>query len=174
MAATEPAVILEAPAVVPRFEIAEFVVRVKEPPFRNPFTEVELAGAFTASNASLRVSGFADSPDGSVFRLRFSPATAGASYRYELALKGGGIDRHFTGTLRCEPSDRGGPVIVDPTRPKHFLYAGSRRPFYHLGYTAYHLLDPSNDDAQVDATIDYCARHGFNKIRFLRHREARP
>ena len=159
-------VLLEAPAVVPRFEVAEFVVRVKEPPFQNPFTDTELAGVFTADNASLRVAGFADSPDGSVFRLRFVPATVATSYRYELTLKGNWIDRRFTGTFRCVPSCGDGPVVVDPARPKHFMHAGSRRPFYHLGFTAYHLLDPSNDDAQVDATIDYCARHGFNKIRF--------
>jgi len=167
MAATGPEFILEAPSAWPRFEVAEFVVRVKEPPFQNPFTDAELAGVFTTGNASLRVAGFADSADGRVFRLRFSPATAGASYRYELTLKGSGIDRRFTGSLRCEPSGRDGPVVLDPARPKHFMYAGSRRPFYHLGYTAYHLLDLSNDDAQVDATIEYCAQHGFNKIRFL-------
>ncbi len=36
-----------------------------------------------------------------------------------------------------------------------------------MGYTAYHLLDPSRTDAQIDETIEYCARMGFNKIRFL-------
>jgi len=167
LAATAHAVALEAPARARRFEVAEFVVRVAEPPFRNPFTEAELTGVFTAGDGSQRVAGFADTPDGSVFRLRFSPALAGAEYHYELRLQGGGLDRRFTGKLRCEPSEREGPVIVDPARPKHFLYAGSRRPFYHLGYTAYHLLDPSNDDAQVEVTIDYAVRHGFNKIRFL-------
>ena len=35
-------IILEAPDRVPRFEVAEFVVRVKEPSFKNPFTDVEL------------------------------------------------------------------------------------------------------------------------------------
>ena len=89
MAAVQPAVILEAPSVVPRFAIAEFVVRVKEPPFQNPFTDAKLAGIFTDGKASLRMVGFADSPDGSVFRLRFSPTTVGVTYRYELTLKGG-------------------------------------------------------------------------------------
>lgn len=28
-------------------------------------------------------------------------------------------------------------------------------------------MDPSNDDTQVDALIEYCAKAGFNKIRFL-------
>jgi len=55
------------------------------------------------------------------------------------------------GTLRCDPSDRPGPVVVDPEHRRHFVFAGSRKSFYHLGYTAYHLLDTSNDDAQIDA-----------------------
>jgi hypothetical protein len=56
---------------------------------------------------------------------------------------------------------------VDPAQPRHFIHAGSGVAFHHLGFTAYHLLDPSNDGAQVDATIDYAAGRGFNKIRFL-------
>lgn len=160
-------IILEAPDRVPRFEVAEFVVRVKEPSFKNPFTDVELIGVFTANNTSIRVIGFADSQDGSVFRLRFSPAMANVSYRYELKLKGSGFDRSFTGTLQSKSSDRLGPVIVDPVRSKHFIYEGSKLPFYHLGYTVYHLLDPSNDDAQIESTIDFCWQNGFNKVRFL-------
>jgi hypothetical protein len=158
---------IEAPDRVPRFDIAEFVVRVKEPSFKNPFTDVELTGVFTANNTSTRVIGFADSQDGSVFRLRFSPAKANVSYKYELTLNGSGLDRRFTGTLQSKSSDRSGPVIVDPVRSKHFIYEGSAQPFFHLGYTAYHLLDPSNDDAQIESTIDYCRKNGFNKIRFL-------
>lgn len=107
-------IILEAPDRIPRFDVAEFVIRVKEPSFKNPFTDVELTGVFTAKNTSIRVIGFADSQDGSVFRLRFSPAMANVSYRYELKLKGSGFDRSFTGTLQSKSSDRPGPVIVDP------------------------------------------------------------
>jgi len=159
---------LEAPRSVKRFDPAEFVVRVEQPTFKNPFTDVELTGEFVpAGGTAIRVEGFADSQDGSVFRLRFCPELADVTYEYSLRLQGIGIDRRFGGKLLCEVSDRAGPVIVDPQHPKHFIHAGSRKPFHHLGYTAYHLLDPSNDDAQVDATIDYCRRHGFNKIRFL-------
>ncbi|MEI7422308.1 MAG: DUF4038 domain-containing protein [Prolixibacteraceae bacterium] len=160
-------IILETPDRVSRFDIAEFVVRVKEPSILNPFTDVELTGVFTSNNTSIRVIGFADSQDGSVFRLRFSPEMANVSYHYELTLKGSGLNRSFTGTLQSKSSNRHGPVIVDPVRPKHFIYEGSKQPFYHLGYTAYHLLDPSNDDAQIESTIDYCQKNGFNKIRFL-------
>ena len=162
------AVTLEAPASVKRFEPAEFVVRVAQPSFTNPFTEAELTGTFsTANETTVTVGGFCDSQDGRVFRLRFCPAAARVSYTYEITLTGGGLERKFKGTLKCEPSEGPGPVIADPQHPKHFIYAGSGRPFYHLGYTAYHLLDPTNSDEQVAALVAYCAEQGFNKIRFL-------
>jgi len=59
------------------------------------------------------------------------------------------------------------PVVVDPRRPKHFVLAGTERPFFHMGLTAYHLLDPTNDDRQIEQLFDYCTAHGFNKVRFL-------
>jgi Protein of unknown function (DUF4038)/Domain of unknown function (DUF5060)/Putative collagen-binding domain of a collagenase len=159
---------LQAPRSVLRFDPAEFVLTLKRIPFRNPFTEIELTGDFTPSrDGTIRVLGFADAQDGRTFRLRFSPDRCGVTYHYKLRLRGSGIDRSFSGEFHCEPSTNPGPAIVDPKYPKHFTFAGSKKPFYHLGYTAYHLLDPSNDDAQLDATIDYCAKHGFNKIRFL-------
>ena len=169
VAASSPAqAAIEAPTTVPCFDPAEFTVRVEQPPFKNPFTEAEVTAVFTASNTPpITVPGFADSEDGSTFRLRFAPSQPGAIYPHELRLRGGGLDERFRGTLRCTPSPRPGPVIASPQHPRHFIYAGSGRPFYHLGYTAYHLLDPSNDDAQIAATIDYGAKHGFNKIRFL-------
>jgi hypothetical protein len=189
--------LIQAPRSLPRFDVAEFVVKVAVAPLKNPFTDAELSGAFTLPDGTtIEVPGFADSQDGSVFRLRFCPqaekmgtgtlldgvsprsshigsepvpivSAAGATYRYELTLRGGGLKKEFRGELACTPSDRPGPVIVDPKHPKHFIYAGSKKPFYHLGYTAYHLLDPSNSLADIDATIDYCAEHGFNKVRFL-------
>ena len=162
-----PRVRLEAPSTVQRFGVAEFVVRIANPPFGNPFTDADLTGVFTSGSTVVRVSGFADSQDGSVFRLRFCPEIADATYRYRLRLTGASLDQEFTGNLRCTRSRSPGPVVVAPRQPRHFTHAGSGKPFYHLGYTAYHLFDTSNADGQVDETIDYCARHGFNKIRFL-------
>ena len=159
---------LEAPASVPRFDLAEFVLKLERVPRGKPFTDIALDGEFIVSDAPpVKVGGFCDAQDGRVFRLRFCPDRAGAVYRYRLELRGGGLNRSFTGELRCEPSNRPGPVVVDPQHPRHFMRAGTRGSFYHLGFTAYHLLDPSNDDAQVEETIRYAAGLGFNKIRFL-------
>ena len=165
--AGEESAALEAPASAERWGVAEFTLRVARPAFGNPFTEARFSGAFTQGDRQVRVEGFCDAQDGSVFRLRFSPDRAGATYGYALRFEAPGIVRCFSGVLRSTASRRPGPVVVDPERPKHFRTAGSGKPFYHLGYTAYHLFDPSNTDAQVDATIDYCARHRFNKVRFL-------
>jgi len=158
----------EAPKSTAQYEAAEFVFRLARPYFTNPFTDAEVTGEFQApGGAKLLVTGFCDSPDGRIFRLRFAPPEAGVVYQYKLRFRGGGLDQTFPGELRSTAAAGPGPVIVDPAQPKHFRYAGAGKPFYHLGYTAYHLLDPSRTDAQVDATIDYCARLGFNKIRFL-------
>jgi hypothetical protein len=158
----------DGPASVARYDIAEFTVTIAQPRFANPFTDVELNAEFRGPDKRVaHVTGFCDSSDGSVFRLRFSPFVADAMYAYTVRLRASGLERMFKGELRSTASSAPGPVIVDPDHPKHFRYAGSGRGFYHVGYTAYHLLDPSRSDAQVDATIDYCARLGFNKIRFL-------
>ena len=162
-------VTLEAPpSSVRRFEIAEYTVRVTSPKFQNPFSDAQFTGEFTRHGAPPSyVCGFADSQDGRIFRLRFSPEVAGETYRYVLRFRAPGIDQTFKGELWSADSTLPGPVVVDSEHPKHFIFAGTRKPAYILGYTSYHLLDPSNDDAQVDATIAYCARQGFNRIRFL-------
>ena len=159
---------LDAPTVTKRFDIALFTIRVQQPRFTNPFTDVDMTGAFTPEGGrTIRLEGFCDSQDGGVFRLRFCPAQAPAVYKYRITFKSADLNRVFSGELSCEPSDHAGPVIVDPRHPKHFIHAGNGEPFYHLGYTAYHLLDPANSDAEIGKLIDYCKQEGFNKIRFL-------
>ena len=70
----DAAVVLQAPAVMKRFDVAEFTLRVAEPRFKNAFTDVELTGEFTPDGGqTIRVQGFCDSQDGSIFRLRFCP-----------------------------------------------------------------------------------------------------
>lgn len=158
---------LEGPRSVPRFDVTEFALRLAHPPAENPFTDAQVRGEFTQEGKKpISVAGFADSGDGSLFLVRFCPH-ATANYGWRISFRWGDIQKEFTGELRAEPSSRPGPVIVDPERPKHFAYAGDGKPFHHLGYTAYHLLDPTNDIATIERTIDYCAENGFNKIRFL-------
>ncbi len=159
---------LEAPAEAQRYDVAEFVLRVAQPVAKNPFTDVVLHGEFSLpGEQAISVQGFCDSPEGTVFRLRFCPEAAPATYRYRISFRDPAGEERFSGELRALPGPLPGPVVVNPEHRKHFIYKGTAKTFYHLGFTAYHLLDPSNDEAQIRATIDYCAEHGFNKIRFL-------
>lgn len=137
----------------------------------NPFTDVELSADFRhESGHRLSIDGFFDGNGageqaGRQFTLRFCADKPGRwAYRTQSndpSLSG------QTGTITCRASARTGPVIVDGARPRHFVYRNTDESFVHLGFTAYHLLDPSNDDATIRKTIDYCAQNGFNKIRFL-------
>ncbi|MBN2634211.1 MAG: DUF4038 domain-containing protein [Bacteroidales bacterium] len=158
---------MQAPAGVSVFETAEFVFTVSGQSFENPFADVEIEGVFTRDDSSDRVSGFCDSDDGSVFRLRYSPGMEGAVYTYQITVKGDNLNRVFSGSLSCDPGEGKGPVITNPASPRHLVFKGTGEPFYHLGYTAYNLLDISNSDEQIEETINYCHQHGFNKIRFL-------
>lgn len=157
------AVSLEAPRLVRRFEVAEFVLHAPSGRFRNCFTDAQVTAAFTGLDKKSRfVQGFCDAEDGTRFRVRFAPPDSGV-YRYEIS----GLGSTLTGSLRAEASNAAGPVVANPDAPKRFRHAGSQKPFYLLGYTAYHLLDPSRTEAQIEETIEYCARSGYNKIRFL-------
>src|SRR5687768_558857 len=79
---------LDSPSSVARFDSAEFEIRLDKSPFDNPFTEAEVTGEFRlAGNRPISVPGFADSEDGTLFRLRFSPHATG-TYDYKLRIRG--------------------------------------------------------------------------------------
>src|SRR5688572_7430305 len=102
---------LDGPKAVPRFDVAEFVLRVEKPAFANPFTDVAITGTFRGPRTDAVVAqGFADAADGSVFRLRFSPALAETEYQYHIRFSSPAGTKIFQGTLRSEASERAGPV----------------------------------------------------------------
>ncbi len=161
-AAPAQSIRLDAPSSVPAYELAEFVLHIPSPAFPNPFTEPAPTAEITPPTGPKQsVTGFADANDGAVFRLRYSPSQPG-THRYLIRMGTFRQKGEFTATAAIGD----GPVQPDPQHPKHFRYA-SGKPFYHLGYTAYHLLDPSKSEKEIESVIDYCRRHGFNKIRFL-------
>jgi len=155
------------PAVVPCFEIYEITVQLDPPPDGNPFTDVQVTAAFTPQGGSpIKVDGFCDDQEGRCFRVRFCPAMADTRYKYSLSITPSAGEQ-YAGTFRTTRPAGMEPVVVDPERPRHFQFALSHKPFYHVGLTAYHLLDPSNDDRQIQELLDYCVQNGFNKVRFL-------
>ncbi|MBN2593756.1 MAG: DUF4038 domain-containing protein [Sedimentisphaerales bacterium] len=155
------------PSVVPCFDVYEIIVESDSPPEGNPFTDVQVSAAFTPKGGSpIEVDGFCDDQEGKCFRVRFCPSLADTEYRYALTTnieKG----RKHAGSFRTTKSDGMQPVVMNPEHPKHFQFASSGKPFYHMGLTAYHLLDISNNDKDIRELLDYCVRYGFNKVRFL-------
>jgi len=155
------------PQVVSCFDIYEIVAELDRPPEGNPFTDVRLSATFTPEAGSpIEVDGFCDDQKGRCFRVRFCPSLAETEYKFSLTTN---IEKYkkYTGSFRTTKAKGMQPVIANPEHPKHFQFALSRQPFYHMGLTAYHLLDPSNDDKQIESLLDYCVRNGFNKVRFL-------
>ena len=155
------------PAIVPCFDVYEIVARLDLPPGGNPFTDIEVSATFTPRGGSpIKVDGFSDDQEGRCFRVRFCPSSPEIEYEYSLGISTAPDEKH-TGTFRATRPRGMEPVVVNRERPKHFQFALSGKPFYHMGLTAYHLLDASNDDRQIEDLLDYCVRHGFNKVRFL-------
>jgi hypothetical protein len=155
------------PSTVPCFGVYEIVLQFDPQPVQNPFTGIEVRATFTPKGGTpVLVEGFCDDQSGRIFRVRFCPSLAATEYRFSLTTNATPGQEH-TGFFQTTEPQAVEPVIVDPQHPKHFQFAGSGRPFYHLGFTAYHLLDPSNTDEQIRELLDYCVNHGFNKVRFL-------
>ncbi len=154
-------------STVPCFDIFEIRVQLDSPIETNPFTDVKVNATFTPEGGSpVQVDGFCDDQRGRCFRVRFCPSLAGTEYRFSLKTS---FDsgKEYTGSFVTTKAQGMETVVVNPENPKHFQFALSRQPFYHMGLTAYHLLDPSNNEEQIEELLDYCTRYGFNKIRFL-------
>src|SRR2546425_10453046 len=64
---------------VEAYDFVEVIARVDNPDAVNPFLDVALTGSSSKADGSDRksVEGFCDSADGSIFRIRFMPASAG-------------------------------------------------------------------------------------------------
>jgi len=64
---------------VQAYDFVEVTLNVSKPDAGNPFTDVTVQGHFekTSGADKLSVTGFCDASDGSVFRIRFMPASEG-------------------------------------------------------------------------------------------------
>src|SRR5262245_49632161 len=83
---------------VEAYDFVEVTVRVEKPDASNPFLDAALTGSFAKADGTDRktVEGFCDSADGSVFRIRFMPASAG-DYSYSVTYKQGSVATTQTG-----------------------------------------------------------------------------
>jgi len=100
------------------YDLIEVTARIASPDARNPFTDATLSGTFAkVGGADKReVSGFCDSDDGGVFRIRFMPSSPG-DYAYSIVYRQGTFEAAQSGVFRASDGHRNGPIRVDPGYP---------------------------------------------------------
>ena len=174
-AAPRDVTFVQSAAGVEAYDFVEIAVNVAAPDAKNPFTDAAVTGQFgqvgqsgKAGSASLSVDGFADSADGSVYRIRFMPASAG-DYAYTVAYRQGDFTRTHSGTFTAHTASGGGRrgiVRVDPAFPWHFLWEGTGEHYFLNGTTAF-LLMGWTDEKVIQASIDRLHRLKVNRMRVL-------
>ena len=156
-----------ATPTVEAYDFAEVTVNVAAPDAVNPFTDVTLTGSFGKKGESARtaVEGFCDSPDGTVFRIRFVPTSPG-DYTYQVSYRQGTVEKTATGSFRASDGHRRGPIRVDKSYPWHFVWEGTGEHYFFNGTTAFWMAG-WRDDRVIESIIDRLRRLKVNRIRAL-------
>jgi hypothetical protein len=157
----------QSAATVEAYDFVEVTLKVASPDAGNPFTDVTVQGRFgkTGESKQLLVDGFCDSPDGSIFRVRFMPAAPG-EYTYTLNYKQGTFERSHQGSFRATDGHRRGPIRVDPQYPWHFIWEGTGKHYFFNGTTAFWLMG-WRDERTIYSTIERLHNLKINRIRVL-------
>jgi hypothetical protein len=152
---------------VEAYDFLEVTINVAGPDAPNPFTDVTLSGSFAKAGTNERknVEGFSDSPDGSVFRIRFMPASPG-DYTYFVTYRQGDFEKTSTGAFRATDGRRRGPVRVDPNYPWHFIWEGTGEHYFFNGTTAY-WLPGWREERIIDDSLERLHRLKVNRLRVL-------
>jgi len=170
--ATQPASLLAAPSAVKFTQSAETVdaydfvevrLNVDNPDAANPFTDVVVEGEFACEGSqAVRVDGFCDSADGSIFRMRFMPREPG-KHSYSVKYKQGKYEAQHSGSFTARDAKRRGLVRVDKEHPWHFLWEGTGEHYFWNATTTYWLM--GWDDEQIRKNIDRLRRLKVNRLR---------
>jgi hypothetical protein len=148
---------------VEAYDFVEVSVSVEKPDAANPFTEASVTGEFSrAGGEALQVDGFCDSPDGSLFRVRFMPSKPGP-HRYSVTYRQGAFEARHEGSFTAVDGGRKGIVRVDPEHPWHFLWEGTGEHYFYCGTTTYFLA--GWDEEQIGRNLDRLARLKCNRVR---------
>jgi hypothetical protein len=147
------------------YDLIEVAAEIARPDARNPFTDATLSGTFSRADGTDKreVSGFCDSDDGGVFRIRFMPSAPG-DYAYSLVYRQGSFEAARSGTFHASEGHRNGPIRVDPRYPWHFIWEGTGQHYFFNGTTAYFLLG-WKDENVIRYSIDRLHRLKVNRIR---------
>ena len=155
----------QSSASVEVYDFVEVTVSVTRPTVVNPFTEVTVAGEFRCGDGKLvKVDGFCDSQNGSVFRIRFMPAKPGV-HQYSVTYRQGDFEAKHAGTFTAREAGRRGLVQVDPKYPWHFLWEGTGEHYFWNGTTTYFLL--GWDDQTIRECLDRLHRLKVNRVRVV-------
>ncbi|HWF67557.1 MAG TPA: DUF4038 domain-containing protein [Acidobacteriaceae bacterium] len=153
------------PSRVEVYDYAEISATVAAPDVHNPFEDATLTGSFESAdgNGRWKVSGFSDSMDGSVFRIRFMPPHAG-QFKYSITYRQRDFQKTSTGVLQAVDAHRKGPLRVDPKYPWHFIWEGTGEHYFFNGTTAYWLMG-WKDDRTIQYSIARLHRLKINRMR---------
>ncbi len=155
----------DASGQVEVYDFVEPIIRVKNPDVANPFTDVSVQGIFrTGGQQPIRVDGFCDAPDGSVFRIRFMPTRPGR-YEYTIQYRQKDVERTHQGSFTAVNAGRKGLLRVDPENRWHFIWEGTGKHYFWNGTTTYYLM--GWDDETIRQSIDRLDRLKINRLRVL-------
>jgi hypothetical protein len=152
---------------VETYDFVEITATVTSPDAQNPFTAATLNGWFEKAGGGERknVEGFCDSSDGSIFRIGFSPSSAG-SYAYSISYRQGDFEKSYAGTFRAVDGHRKGPIRVDPKFPWHFIWEGTGEHYFFNGTTAFWLMG-FREERNIRYSIQRLSDLKINRIRVL-------
>ncbi len=147
------------------FDYVEITARVSGPRPANPFAEGLLRGTFKAATGDNQwdVEGFCDSEDGTEYRLRFMPQTAG-DYTYSAGYHQGWFTKTSSGTFHVNDGHRRGPVRIDSQKRWHFVWEGTGEHYFFNGTTAYFLMG-WQDEKIIQSCIERLHQLKINRMR---------
>lgn len=148
------------------YNFVEVALRVAKPGAANPFTDVNVTGQFAREGgAPIKVDGFCDAADGSVYRIRFMPSGAGR-HTFTVWFRQGAFERSHSGAFAARDAGRRGPLRLDPERREHFVWEGTGEHYFWNGTTTYFLMGWESDET-IREIIDRLADHKINRLRVL-------
>ncbi len=145
------------------YDFVEISASVSRPDVANCFTDATLTGSFDDGPASLKVDGFCDAADGSVYRIRFMPSKPGP-HRYSVAFRQGQFEKTFSGTFDARAGARKGPIRIDKANRWHFIWEGTGEHYFFNGTTAYWIMG-WKDERIIRYSIERLHRLKINRMR---------
>lgn len=145
------------------FDFIEVTLHVEKPDAANPFTDAGVTAELTPpAGRAVKVDGFCDAADGSLFRVRFMASKPGR-HGYSVTYHQGGFEAKHEGAFTARRGPLPGLVRVDPEHPFHFVREGTGQHWFWNGTTTYFLL--AWDHETIAKSVERLGQMGVNRIR---------